>query len=250
MLMKGNLFNAPVENPQKVLDLGTGTGIWAIDFADEFPSAHVVGNDISPIQPSWTPPNVDFFVDDFESDWLEKLNAYDFVHSRNLAGCVMDWPRLIRQAYTHLKPGGYLELQESAVWGWSDDGSLTDGSPMMQYLMALDDAGKRIGRDLNIYQHLTRWLIDCSFEDVHEATYFLPFSPWPEDPNLKDIGKVQAKMVQDAIEAYGLRLCTQVLGWSPDQTKILQGLVREQLKNPRLHSYTKIRVVYGRKPVH
>lgn len=32
--MKGKLFNAPVENPQKVLDLGTGTGIWAIDFAE------------------------------------------------------------------------------------------------------------------------------------------------------------------------------------------------------------------------
>lgn len=152
----------------------------------------------------------------------------------------MDWPRLIRQAHARLKPGGYIELQESAVWGWSDDGSLTDDSPMMQYLMALDDAGKKIGRDLNIYQYLTRWLVDCGFEDVHEATYFLPFSPWPEDPNLKEIGKIQAIMVQDAIEAYGLRLCTQVLGWSPDHTKVLQSLVREQLKNPRMHSYTKM----------
>lgn len=27
----GALHNAPLENPQKVLDVGTGTGIWAID---------------------------------------------------------------------------------------------------------------------------------------------------------------------------------------------------------------------------
>lgn len=34
MLMGGELFNAPIKNPQKVLDLGTGTGNWAIDFAE------------------------------------------------------------------------------------------------------------------------------------------------------------------------------------------------------------------------
>jgi len=28
------LYAAPLDNPQKVLDVGTGTGIWAIDFAE------------------------------------------------------------------------------------------------------------------------------------------------------------------------------------------------------------------------
>lgn len=34
LLLKGDLFKAPIKNPQKVLDLGTGTGIWAIEFAE------------------------------------------------------------------------------------------------------------------------------------------------------------------------------------------------------------------------
>lgn len=38
---------------ERVLDLGTGTGIWAIDFADMHPEARVFGVDLSPIQPSW-----------------------------------------------------------------------------------------------------------------------------------------------------------------------------------------------------
>lgn len=40
-----NLYNAPLERDQlkDVLDLGTGTGIWAVDFADEYPDAQVVG---------------------------------------------------------------------------------------------------------------------------------------------------------------------------------------------------------------
>ena len=35
--------------PTRILDVGTGTGLWAIDVADQIPSAHVVGVDLLPI---------------------------------------------------------------------------------------------------------------------------------------------------------------------------------------------------------
>jgi SAM-dependent methyltransferase len=66
----GRLFLSPVtQKPgdmKRVLDMGTGTGIWAIDFADEYPDAQVVGIDLSPIQPRIVPPNIIFQVDDLE----------------------------------------------------------------------------------------------------------------------------------------------------------------------------------------
>lgn len=35
LVLGGKLYLAPIgENPQRVLDLGTGTGIWAMDFAE------------------------------------------------------------------------------------------------------------------------------------------------------------------------------------------------------------------------
>jgi len=33
-LLGGKLGTAPLDNPHRVLDVGTGTGIWAIDFAE------------------------------------------------------------------------------------------------------------------------------------------------------------------------------------------------------------------------
>ncbi|KAJ6437961.1 cyclase/dehydrase family protein [Purpureocillium lavendulum] len=66
------LFLAPIDpTGLHILDIGTGTGIWPIDLADQFPSASIVGNDLSPIQPAFVPPNVTFVVDDVELDWVE-----------------------------------------------------------------------------------------------------------------------------------------------------------------------------------
>lgn len=55
LMLDNRLGMAPPNNPganvKRVLDVGTGTGIWAIDYADEHPDTQVVGVDLSPIQP-------------------------------------------------------------------------------------------------------------------------------------------------------------------------------------------------------
>jgi ubiquinone/menaquinone biosynthesis C-methylase UbiE len=37
--MGGQVYFAPVIDPQQILDIGTGTGIWAIDAGEEYPGA-------------------------------------------------------------------------------------------------------------------------------------------------------------------------------------------------------------------
>jgi hypothetical protein len=55
LLLRGELHLAPLkqETMRRALDIGTGTGLWAIEFADLFPNAMVTGVDLSPIQPIW-----------------------------------------------------------------------------------------------------------------------------------------------------------------------------------------------------
>ncbi|KAK2038085.1 hypothetical protein LZ31DRAFT_599947 [Colletotrichum somersetense] len=73
LALDGALCLCPKNRPgssRHVLDLGTGTGIWALDYADEHPQANVVGVDLSPIQPEYVAPNCAFEIDDVEKEWM------------------------------------------------------------------------------------------------------------------------------------------------------------------------------------
>ncbi|KAE8397359.1 hypothetical protein BDV37DRAFT_289502 [Aspergillus pseudonomiae] len=79
----GHLFHAPiVEEPEKVLDIGTGIGAWAIDFADAFRHSTVTGIDWIYIQADLGTPNVHFVLDDFEyyPEWHNAFRNIDYVH--------------------------------------------------------------------------------------------------------------------------------------------------------------------------
>lgn len=84
MVQGEELFFAPVKDPQMILDIGTGTGIWAIDVADKLASATVIGTDIAAVQPEWVPPNCTFQIDDAEDDWTFSAEHFDYIHSRDL----------------------------------------------------------------------------------------------------------------------------------------------------------------------
>jgi len=173
LTLDGKLFRSPISsNPHHVLDLGTGTGIWAIDFADEFPSAQVIGTDLSPIQPSWIPPNLTFIVDDIEADWLEDWSQrYDYIHGRDLGGSVSDWSKLYSQAFRCLKPGGWIEMQEFEVWIMSDDDTLKKAPSLIQLPELIDEASTKLGKQMNVANEQKQRLINAGFEDVTDDVY-------------------------------------------------------------------------------
>jgi hypothetical protein len=75
---------------------------------DIYPSASILGVDLSPIQPTWVPPNVKFIVDDVESPWLHPRNSFDFIHSRHTVMAFKDWPKLLDNVYTYVTTTYFL----------------------------------------------------------------------------------------------------------------------------------------------
>ncbi|KAK5459824.1 hypothetical protein LTS15_003953 [Exophiala xenobiotica] len=245
----GRLFLAPIDpNPTQILDLGTGTGLWAIDVADTYPSAIVVGTDLSPIQPSWVPPNVRFEIDDMESDWTFPTNSFDLIHIRGLHGTITDWPALYAQCMQALKPGGWLEQAEYSAQFTSDDNTVPPDGGIAAWNRVGPECHKVLNRELQVLDGMKDNMLNVGFESVVEHRFKWPIGPWPKKPELKELGAWSRAHIETGLENWTLRLLTSVLGWTADEVRVLCANVRSEIRNPKVHAIQRMNVVYGRKP--
>jgi SAM-dependent methyltransferase len=241
------LYLAPVpESVQSVLDIGCGTGIWAIEFAEEHPGSQVLGIDLSPIQPNVIPSNCAFRVDDVEQHWMED-EKFDFIHSRAMIGGIKDWPRLIKTAFEHLNPGGFLELQDLCFPSRSDNPVHNAESKVVKYHHHLIEAASRLG--LNFHAPL-KWadqLREAGFVDIHLKWFNWPVGPWPKGKKNKLMGQWTLADFIDGSEA-PIALFTRVLGWSTEEFHSFVAQCREEMKEQKMHIYVPVCFCYARKP--
>ncbi|KAI5855487.1 S-adenosyl-L-methionine-dependent methyltransferase [Tricharina praecox] len=248
-LMLEGLHLAPVESPTRILDVGTGTGVWAIQVAEEYPQAEVIGMDLSPIQREWVPPNCRFEVDDAERDFTYQRNSFDLVHVRNLGQCIDDWERLMSEIYQCTKPGGYIEWCELGGTCHSDDNTLADNNPTKLWFDCMVRAVAMLGRPASITHILMHDFLErAGFVDIEVAQYKHPLAPWPKDKRLKQIGAMNLIAGVTGYHAYGMALFTRVLGFHSDMAdKICRDCQVAQF-DKSAHIYTFYYVVYARKP--
>ncbi|KAM5343496.1 hypothetical protein ACJ41O_012033 [Fusarium nematophilum] len=242
--------NDPDSKVQRVLDVGTGTGIWAIDFADEHPDAKVVGVDLSPIQPGFVPPNVEFFIDDIEEQWSFS-EPFDYVHSRMMTFSIKSWPDYVRNVYQNLKPGGYVELLEIDLFAKSDDSTLEEDAPLSKCIKLLDEASTKIGRPFQDNKKNKDILRDAGFVDIVETTFKWPTNSWPRDRKYKELGQWNNTNMDayQGLEALAMAAFTRVLGWSQDEVTVFLADVRKDLNNRSIHAYWPVYSTYGRRPL-
>lgn len=196
------------------------------------------------------PANVKFEMDDAEEEWTFQ-EKFDFIHVRYMAAAIVDWSKLMRQAFDFTVPAGWAEFQDFDLQYYSDDGSLTENMSLSKWLKMLLDASKKSHREPCPGPQLERGLIDAGFTNVVSRRMRLPIGLWPKDKHLVRVVKIilcQADTVQkvlgcwnlvqieDGLEGFSLRLLTQVLGWDPAEVQVLLAKVRKDLRNPKIHA--------------
>ncbi|KAK1255837.1 hypothetical protein MKX07_008096, partial [Trichoderma sp. CBMAI-0711] len=89
------LIFPPVVRPQRILECGFGAAHWAVDVAEHYPDAEVVGLDISPhMIPEEIPNNLDLQVDDLNGEWSRGyLDAMHPQKDPRAALRLKDWMR-------------------------------------------------------------------------------------------------------------------------------------------------------------
>ncbi|KAF4784277.1 hypothetical protein HER10_EVM0006341 [Colletotrichum scovillei] len=243
---------APIAQPEakvgRVLDVGTGTGLWCVEFGDEHPDAEVVGIDLSPAQTQFVPPNVKFEVDDLEEPWTYHTK-FDYIHTRAMTSSISDWKRFFKQSYDFLEPGGYLELQEGHMRPECDDGTLKPDSPLIEWVDRLEEACNIFGRPFVDCPGLKPLLEEVGFEDVVVTKYKWPLNAWPKDPHYRELGIWTLENMLEGLEAWSMAPFTRALEWTKEEVNVFLIGVRNELKNKNMHGYIPVYIIHARKPL-
>ncbi|KAF4450828.1 hypothetical protein F53441_6099 [Fusarium austroafricanum] len=254
LLSGQKLHFAPLDdNPQNVLDIGTGTGIWAIEMGEQYPSANVLGIDLSPIQPTWLPPNVHFMVDDVESPWLHSQDHFDYIHSRHTVQGIKDWPQLFSNALQHIKPGGWMELQEIHHYphnARTGEAVPPHAHPVAQYWTYINEGLAVLGVDFPAAAggKLAAKMQAAGFVNVTERIFHVPLGTWPKNQVLKTVGLYWRTILTDGLQAIALGPMSRGMGWSREEIEVFLVDVRRAYSDNTALLYMPMHIVYGQRP--
>ncbi|KAF5388384.1 hypothetical protein D9615_000795 [Tricholomella constricta] len=114
--LHGELSLATIENPKKILDVGAGSGAWAIQAAQLYPDAEVIAADLAQLPARPLPKNVSYLPLDvlkpYPSEWEQEI--FDVIHLRLVLyhlpqAAIGD---VLRRTVGFLKPNGWLLIED------------------------------------------------------------------------------------------------------------------------------------------
>ncbi|KAF5236918.1 hypothetical protein FOXYS1_15591 [Fusarium oxysporum] len=226
----------PMERPKRVLDVGTGPGTWALEFATKYPSCSVLGVDIEPVHPPYTKSNCSFKTFDVTHDWdIFNGGNFDFIHVRQL-GDIGDKRKLVQSAFDNLRPGGWVEFTEWIAILQSPNHSL-NGTAFRRWNDLLEQGMRNFGTTLKYPEKFKPFLQEAGFERIIETRHGAPTNACYPGKKLQRIGHLMTQNWLFILEPLTMPVFTQGLGWSPEQVKKFLVDVKKEIGNTKYHSF-------------
>ncbi|KAF8590187.1 S-adenosyl-L-methionine-dependent methyltransferase [Ramaria rubella] len=106
---------APIEGmaPKRILEMGCGTGAWAIQAAQAFPNAEVVAVDIAPLPDRPLPPNLKFHTLNLTQAFPFEAETFDIVHARFVFIHLPMFEDVLKRTVQLIKPRGWLLIEDA-----------------------------------------------------------------------------------------------------------------------------------------
>lgn len=184
---------------------------------------------MSPIQPTWLPPNCEFEVSDCTEEWTFKPETFDFIHVRGLYGSVANWDAFYQEVYKYgvppkcgfsrlnlfrtLKPGAYVQQVEQSVVPKSDDRT-TDGTIFEKFGRISLETGDTFGKTLRVVDESADYMRKVGLEEVTETRFKIPIGPWAKDKKMKELGQYNRLQWEEGLEGWVVYLLTTIKGVS------------------------------------
>lgn len=241
--------DAEMDQGLRVLDLGCGTGIWAMAMAAKYRKSYVLGIDLAAIQPRNRPPNCDFHAPrDFEGPWALGEGSWDFIHLRMGCGSVSSWPNLYKKVFDHLRPGtGWFEQVEIDFQPRCDATSGPVPESMATWYKYLKDATESVMKPIAYQGNTKQMLIDAGFEVSHQFLG-LPMNTWPTDAHEKDVGRWYNLAISESLETMSLAPFSRCYNWPVDRIRSIAAEVKSHAFNKEVHAFNVLHIFTARKP--
>ncbi|KAA1472014.1 S-adenosyl-L-methionine-dependent methyltransferase [Dentipellis sp. KUC8613] len=174
--MNGKLTFAPLDNPQKILEVGSGSGAWAIQAAQMYPDAEIVAADMTSLPPRPLPKNLRFQKLNILDPFPFQPEEFDAVHFRLVLFHLPNARDVVRRAAQLLKPGGWLLVEDLSLPIYENPGPAQERSLRVRY-----DWSVSKGLDPYISVHMAQMLEESySFDQVETHKPLLYSNPLPD----------------------------------------------------------------------
>jgi SAM-dependent methyltransferase len=254
-LLSKRLTTVPLSSPTKILDVGTGTGDWAIAMGEQWPECEVVGTDIAKIQPSAVPLNVFFEIDDAEEEygWTWPDDEFDLVHFRHMAGAFSSWSDIYKEAHRSLKPGGWIEVLDFDNHDRTLLSFFAEDSEVSTWLRTINECSQSSGKPRGAAHLEPEVLAGAGFVDINVTEKVIPMGIWPDNKEDKLLGRHFLVAQLCGIESLCLRPFTEQMGWGVEKIRTLCGQVTDAVRTVSMDPNSKglgftVRILTGRKP--